>query len=292
MAPERARGDESGPFADLFSLGATLFAAVEGQGPFDRPDAMATLLALTTEPPAEPRLAGPLAPILLGLLDKDPGQRMTGWQARAALRQLLPDPGTTPAPRQAPPSQAAPPTTGPPPASPSPETGPPQSSPPGSGAPAGWPPPQTPRTGSARRPLDDVLARIDRNELSRVAAVAGRSFARGAAKAALAGAAAWQDSRGHAEGGRFPERGEGRTSADATSSSQPVFPDRPAQPGRVEQAGPAQQADPSERPDAPAPVRRSIKRRLRLPLTVVGLVLIGLVLGIALLVWLLVVALG
>lgn len=46
LAPERARGEPPTPAADMFSLGATLYAAVEGRGPFDRHGEYATLTAL------------------------------------------------------------------------------------------------------------------------------------------------------------------------------------------------------------------------------------------------------
>ncbi|MFI0978397.1 serine/threonine-protein kinase [Streptomyces sp. NPDC021093] len=76
LAPERARGDPPTPAADFFSLGATLYSAVEGRGAFDRPDDYAMLTALLTEPPAPPVRAGELlGPVLLGLLTKNPVRR-------------------------------------------------------------------------------------------------------------------------------------------------------------------------------------------------------------------------
>ncbi|QWA23516.1 serine/threonine protein kinase [Streptomyces sp. JCM17656] len=86
LAPERARGEPPTPAADLFSLGATLYAAVEGRGPFDRHGDYATLTALLGEDPAPPVLAGELAPVLQGLLVKDPVRRSApeavarGWR--------------------------------------------------------------------------------------------------------------------------------------------------------------------------------------------------------------------
>lgn len=62
IAPERARDGAAGPGADLWSLGATLYAAVEGASPFARPSAIATLAALATENPPPARNAGPLKP--------------------------------------------------------------------------------------------------------------------------------------------------------------------------------------------------------------------------------------
>ncbi|MDN3296155.1 protein kinase [Streptomyces ficellus] len=76
LAPERARGEPPTPAADLFSLGATLYAAVEGRGPFDRADEYGTLTALLTEDPTPPVRAGAeLGAVLHGLLLKDPVRR-------------------------------------------------------------------------------------------------------------------------------------------------------------------------------------------------------------------------
>ena len=73
VAPERARDGVVRPASDLWSLGATLYAAVEGQSPYARASAMATLSALATEPPDPMRRAGPLRPALIGLLRASPG---------------------------------------------------------------------------------------------------------------------------------------------------------------------------------------------------------------------------
>jgi eukaryotic-like serine/threonine-protein kinase len=64
LAPERATDDVVGPAADLWSLGATLYAAVEGRPPYVRSSTLATLTALATEPPTPPTRAGALAPVL------------------------------------------------------------------------------------------------------------------------------------------------------------------------------------------------------------------------------------
>jgi hypothetical protein len=89
MAPERARGDAVRPEADLWSLGATLYTAVEGRPPFDAEGAMATLAAVVTQPPAATRRAGPLRPVLEGLLRKDPRERLSAAETRRMLERVL-----------------------------------------------------------------------------------------------------------------------------------------------------------------------------------------------------------
>jgi eukaryotic-like serine/threonine-protein kinase len=96
MAPERARGDESGPPADWWALGATLFFAVEGEPPFDRGASIATLAAVVNEPPRSPHRAGPLAPLITALLAKDPRSRPSGPELRAELARLTATPPSPP----------------------------------------------------------------------------------------------------------------------------------------------------------------------------------------------------
>ena len=88
IAPERARGDRVGPAADLFSLGATLYAAVEGRPPFGSGDPFHTLCAVVHELPAPFVHAGPLVPVIDGLLAKTPEVRLTMAQARRLLQQM------------------------------------------------------------------------------------------------------------------------------------------------------------------------------------------------------------
>ncbi|MCX4386705.1 protein kinase [Micromonospora peucetia] len=87
ISPERAREGTAGPEADLWSLGATLYAAVEGKSPYARPSAISTLAALATEPMPPPKNAGPLKPVLNGLLRKDPNERITAEVAERLLRR-------------------------------------------------------------------------------------------------------------------------------------------------------------------------------------------------------------
>src|SRR3954452_2227610 len=92
ISPERAVGGAFGPPSDLFSLGVTLFTAVEGRPPFDRGDPFDTMRAVVEEPPARMVRAGPLAAVLTGLLEKDPALRWDVAQARHNLRDLLDGP--------------------------------------------------------------------------------------------------------------------------------------------------------------------------------------------------------
>ncbi|MEU8243127.1 serine/threonine-protein kinase [Actinoplanes missouriensis] len=100
MAPERARLGVSGPEADLWSLGATLYAAVEGHSPYERSSTMATLTALATEEPEPPAHAGPLRPVLDGLLRKDPKQRIGIEEAERLIRASVEETGALPVPTE------------------------------------------------------------------------------------------------------------------------------------------------------------------------------------------------
>ncbi|WP_433467634.1 serine/threonine-protein kinase [Spirillospora sp. CA-128828] len=88
LAPEQARHQKATPASDLWSLGGTLYAAVEGRPPYRRPDVWGVMAALLSDDPDPLRLAGPLAPVLHGLLRKDPEQRMRPDEAEGMLRQI------------------------------------------------------------------------------------------------------------------------------------------------------------------------------------------------------------
>ncbi|WP_347404867.1 protein kinase [Micromonospora sp. WMMD1102] len=92
VSPERAADGVSTVESDLWSLGATLYAAVEGRSPYRRPTTMATLTALAVSPPDPTRLAGPLRPVLAGLLRRDPRQRLGAEEVERLLRRIADPP--------------------------------------------------------------------------------------------------------------------------------------------------------------------------------------------------------
>ena len=86
LAPEVAQGQQPTAASDVFALGATLYAAVEGTPPFGLDDnAYALLHKVATSEPEPPRQAGPLAGVLMRLLSVDPEKRPSAAQARDLL---------------------------------------------------------------------------------------------------------------------------------------------------------------------------------------------------------------
>jgi hypothetical protein len=76
LAPEVAGGHEAGYPADVFSLGATLYRALEGAPPFGNEDnAITLLLRIAKEETIPPRHSGPLAEVLTRMLQRDPEAR-------------------------------------------------------------------------------------------------------------------------------------------------------------------------------------------------------------------------
>ncbi|MGH3376871.1 MAG: WD40 repeat domain-containing serine/threonine protein kinase [Actinoallomurus sp.] len=98
-APERARGEPAIAASDLWSLGALIFYAVEGRRAFSGANPNATFHAILTRPAAPTHRAGLLAPVIDGLLRKDPATRMTAEEAADLLTTAARGPDRPPAPR-------------------------------------------------------------------------------------------------------------------------------------------------------------------------------------------------
>lgn len=85
MAPEQLEGRRADAAADMWSLGATLYAAVEGRRPFEGPTLTAVITAILARDPARPVHAGPLTSLLTQMLVKDPARRPDAAAAARAI---------------------------------------------------------------------------------------------------------------------------------------------------------------------------------------------------------------
>src|SRR5262245_32905850 len=86
FAPELATGDDPTPASDVWALGATIYAAVEGDPPYGTQGNPLQLLSrIVQEPVPRPDNAGPLLPILGEMLSKDPRSRPTMHEAAEQL---------------------------------------------------------------------------------------------------------------------------------------------------------------------------------------------------------------
>ncbi|CAM5619964.1 hypothetical protein SAVIM338S_05794 [Streptomyces avidinii] len=255
LPPERARGIEPGPASDIWSLGMTLYAAVEGTSPFRRTSAWSTLSAIVSDPLPEPRRAGPLAPVLRALMAKDPAGRPTADEARGMLERVAsgrgaadvaPPPGFGPAlfPQPVPQPAPQPPHAGGP-RSGLPPTSSPQSGAPVPASPAGAPAPETSHSPTARRARSRSRALI-------VSAAAAVLLAAGGTTYALT---AGQDHRTTADGTPATPPGDGSPAGsrqpDGGSTGIPLSPG--GSPGASAQPSPSKtEARPTKTPDSGA----------------------------------------
>ncbi|MCP3803790.1 protein kinase [Allokutzneria sp. A3M-2-11 16] len=98
LAPEVANGEEPTAASDVFSLGATLFTAVEGRPPFgDAENPLALLRRVATAPIPLADNAGPLSPVLVELMRRDPAARPDARTARRLLQDVVDERRTGPA---------------------------------------------------------------------------------------------------------------------------------------------------------------------------------------------------
>ncbi|MFT7836875.1 protein kinase [Saccharothrix sp. BKS2] len=100
LAPEVAAGEPAVFASDVYSLGATLYAALEGHPPFGATDNPYALLRRVSEGQVAPmRFPGPLGDVLLRVLRRDPAERPTMAEVHALLDAVVqgrPLPGTPP----------------------------------------------------------------------------------------------------------------------------------------------------------------------------------------------------
>ncbi|MDQ3897195.1 MAG: serine/threonine protein kinase, partial [Actinomycetota bacterium] len=103
MAPEQATNKGALEESDLWSLGATMYFAVEGHPPFDKGAPLPTLTSIVQDPPRPAERAGALGPVLDGLLVKDPAARLSPDELEARLLDVA-----SPAPAASPPPEPRP----------------------------------------------------------------------------------------------------------------------------------------------------------------------------------------
>jgi hypothetical protein len=78
-----------GPATDLWALGALLFRAVQGHGPYPEENTAELVQLVCAEPPAFAEECGPLRPVVESLLRQDPTERIDFEELRGWLRSLV-----------------------------------------------------------------------------------------------------------------------------------------------------------------------------------------------------------
>jgi serine/threonine protein kinase len=92
LAPELLQGGSPTPASDLWSMGVTLYTAVEGRPPFSEGDPLETVAAVLHDPPPRSRRAGRLRPLLDRLLVREPNWRPSHDEVHALLTDAGPAP--------------------------------------------------------------------------------------------------------------------------------------------------------------------------------------------------------
>ncbi|GGS80047.1 hypothetical protein GCM10010156_43560 [Planobispora rosea] len=88
IAPERLRGERGGTYSDLWSLGATLYFAVEGVPPHPADTPISAISRVLTEPPRPPERAGELGPLLMRMLHPLPAARPSFDDVSRELQEI------------------------------------------------------------------------------------------------------------------------------------------------------------------------------------------------------------
>jgi len=111
FSPEVARGEGSGPAADVWALGATLYQAVEGRPAYEpQQNPIAVLHEIVDGPPEQPRRAGALEPVLERMLERDPTRRISMAEAARQLARVRDGKSATPTKKTPVPVPVPPPT--------------------------------------------------------------------------------------------------------------------------------------------------------------------------------------
>ncbi|MBB6173451.1 serine/threonine protein kinase [Nocardiopsis mwathae] len=114
MSPERLHSEQATAASDLWSVGVTLYAMSTGASPFHRDSITGAIAAVLSAPIPPLGWAGPLAPVIGGLLERDPGRRLTADRALALLAAVAPPNGPDAASGERPsPPNGPPPWQGP-----------------------------------------------------------------------------------------------------------------------------------------------------------------------------------
>ncbi|MFF5155239.1 serine/threonine-protein kinase [Streptomyces sp. NPDC000348] len=197
-APERMSGARTGPESDLWSLGALLCTALSGESPFRRDSLGGVLHAVVVDEIRPPAEAGPILPVVRGLLERDPDRRLDADRAERMLRAFR-ETGRTP------------------------ESAPPGLLPPHRGAPRRRPPVRREETGGG------TGARPVRRQPTRGALVAALAVAAMAGAGVSTAALLMQDRGG--DGGGTPTSTAPETPASQSPSGSPGPSDGPTPTG-------------------------------------------------------------